>query len=432
MASLTKRNHIYYLRWREGKTPKLLSLRTTSYQVAQEKRRQFESARAQGADNPLPTRTPIPDVLEAYVQHIRAIKTPKSAQTDIYYLREAFGPCCEALTITRRHHPRNNPRNSPRNSPRNTPRNNSPVDDRPAPRDPPRRSTVDKRKTMPRLEATAFELITPAQIGALIDFLVRDRGLKPKTANHYRSIIRRLFNWAAESHGVRLPGNTNPATKVRPYKERAPEIRYLSLPQIDEQLDALRFKPTLQTMVAVLIYAGLRREELMWLTHDDVILSRRGGGHGLIRVQAKTVQLPDGPRSWQPKTRVNRAVPISAALRVHLDRYTAMAQPFTPDARSAGGWFFPSPEGMLWDPDNFSGRFLKQANRDAGLPWTCLDYRHTFGSQLAQKGVSLYKISTLMGNSPEICRRHYASLVPEAMCEEVEFNTPAGLRLATG
>ena len=37
------------------------------------------------------------------------------------------------------------------------------------------------------------------------------------------------------------------------------------------------------------------------------------------------------------------------------------------------------------------------------------------------KGESLYKIATLMGNSPEICRRHYAALVPEALTETVEF-----------
>jgi integrase len=66
---------------------------------------------------------------------------------------------------------------------------------------------------------------------------------------------------------------------------------------------------------------------------------------------------------------------------------------------------------------------LRKANRAAGLDWTCLDYRHTFGSLLAQKGVSLYKISTLMGNSPEICRRHYAALIPEAMTVEVDFST---------
>ena len=61
-----------------------------------------------------------------------------------------------------------------------------------------------------------------------------------------------------------------------------------------------------------------------------------------------------------------------------------------------------------------------------------MDFRHTFGSQLAQKGESLYKISELMGNSPEICRRHYAALTPERMRDTVEFEqrpTPPTLRL---
>jgi hypothetical protein len=56
---------------------------------------------------------------------------------------------------------------------------------------------------------------------------------------------------------------------------------------------------------------------------------------------------------------------------------------------------------------------LRAANQKAGLSRTCVDCRHTLGSQLAMKGESLYKIATLMGNSPEICRRRYAALVPE-------------------
>ena len=31
------------------------------------------------------------------------------------------------------------------------------------------------------------------------------------------------------------------------------------------------------------------------------------------------------------------------------------------------------------------------------------------------------EIATLMGNSPDICRRHYAALIPEAMHDVVEF-----------
>ena len=60
------------------------------------------------------------------------------------------------------------------------------------------------------------------------------------------------------------------------------------------------------------------------------------------------------------------------------------------------------------------------------LDWSCLDFRHTFGSHLAQKGESLYKISALMGNSPEICRKHYAALIPEKMSDVVEFHQNGG------
>eukprot|EP00752_Nemacystus_decipiens_P015900 g14208.t1 len=259
MASLTKINNTYYLRYRVGKTPKKVSLRTKSLQIAKEKKRQFESAQLRGNDNPLPTRTPIPRVLTDYVQHIRATKSLKSAQNDIYYLREMFGPCCEALTITSR-----------------TPSVKA--------RKKKSRSKIDGRKNLPIIEASCFEAITTAQIADFIGFKVRDQGLKPKTANHYRSILRRVFNWADQERGIKLPNQVNPAAKVRPYKEQAPQIRYLTLTQIEEQLFALRFKPQLQTMVAMLIYAGLRREELLWLTLDDVSFSKRQGGHGLIHV----------------------------------------------------------------------------------------------------------------------------------------------------
>jgi len=42
----------------------------------------------------------------------------------------------------------------------------------------------------------------------------------------------------------------------------------------------------------------------------------------------------------------------------------------------------------------------------------------------AMRRESLYKIATLMGNSPEICRRHYAALVPNELTGSVEFGQP--------
>jgi integrase len=382
MASLKKRGKTYYAQYYVGKNQRRVCLNTESLQIAKERIRKLESAQFRGGDNPLPSKTPLPEILQRYAEHIRTIKTAKSAQTDIYYLRMMFGEVCPALKV-----------NSRKRSVRTLKR-------------PPKKEGQDRRCKMSVIEVAHLEQITTVDVSNFISSHVRSRGLAPKTANRYREIINRVFNWAMDEQGVRVPGGVNPVAKVAKYKEHAPQIRFLSMGQIEEQLRTLEDQPLLQTQVAMYIYGGLRREETLWLTMHDIDLD--AGPNGMIRIQAKTVQ----GEHWEPKTKVNRAVPISSALRGYMERYRPMLAP--------GKWFFPSPKGRHYDPDNFS-RDLRNANQKASLKWTCLDYRHTFGSQLAMKGESLYKISALMGNSPEICRRHYAALIPETMADSVEF-----------
>jgi len=410
MASLLKRGKKYYAQYYLGGKPRRVSLATESLQLAKEKLRQLESSLARGEDSPLPTKTRLPDILDEYVRHIRAVKTAKSAQTDIYYLREAFGEICGELTCTSRKRTE-------------------------AARKCKLLPGIDNRRRLQRIEANHMEEIGAAQVSRFIADIVQARGLAPKTANRYREILCRLFNWAMKERGVQMPGDKNPVASVSRYKEHAPKIRFLTLPQIDEQLAALapvkqeepagkvvqlhtdtkgraRLRRQIRTMVAMYIYAGLRREEALWLQMSDIDL--RAGQYGMIRIQAKEV---DG-ETWEPKTKVNRAVPISSSLRQYLDAYRPLA--------TQGNWLFPSPEGHRYDPDNFS-QALRVLQNEAGLVWGCLDFRHTFGSHLAMKGESLYKISTLMGNSPEICRRHYAALIPEAMVDTVEFSRHIGM-----
>lgn len=382
MAGLIKRGNIFYVQWYVGKKDKRRSLRTDRVQIAKEKLRQFESARIRGEDLPLPTRTNVNEIITRYVEHVRTVKTAKSAQTDIYYLRQVFGPICTALEI-----------NSRKASVR-------------AMKKPPKFGQ-DRRFKISTLDVSYLEEITTANIANFISAHVRSRGLAPKTANRYREVLHTFFSWAISEQGVRMPGNENPVSKVSKYKEHAPKIRFLTLTQVEEQLRILEKNQLLQTMVEMLIYAGLRREELLWLTFDDVDL--KVGDLGMIRIRAKTIT----GEFWQSKTKQNRAVPISSDLRYYLDKYVPKL--------TAEKWFFASPQGKRYDPDNFS-RDLRNTNKKAGIQWTCLDFRHTFGSHLAMKGESLYKISALMGNSPEICRRHYAALIPEALTDSVEFS----------
>jgi len=269
MASLKKRNKNYCIQYYVGKKQKRISLGTSTLQLAKEKLRQFESAQLRGYDNPLPTKTPLSDIVDKYVKHIRNIKTEKSAQTDVYYLRSMFGAICPGLEITSR-------KTSEK-----------------AKKRPPRKGN-DRRLKDGVIEASYLEQITTPNISDFIAHQVRSRGLKPKTANRYREIMSRLFNWAMDEAGVKMPGDTNPASKVSKYKEHAPVIRFLNLELINSQLIALNDKVQHQTMVAMLIYAGLRREELLWLTLGDIDL--KSGVHGVIRIQAKTI---DG-QFWEP------------------------------------------------------------------------------------------------------------------------------------
>ena len=375
-SSLKKRSGIYYLHYFENGMRKRMSLHTNSYRLAQEKQRQFDSARVRGEDTTLSTRTLLTTILPAYIHHMRVRYTANGFNADLSSLRGMFGPVCPELEHGRRSSNK-------------------------------LRVTVDGRLREPFIVATYLEQITTAQISEFILERVSRHGLQPKTANRYRELMQRLLNWAVQERGVRMPGGINPATKVKRYAERAPQIRFLNKEQIKAQLQAVEKYPMLRAMVAMLIYAGLRREEALWLTQDDVDFS--AGNQGVIRVQSKTV---DGV-FWEPKTKRNRIVPISKALRHYLDEYVPPQVP--------GNWFFSTPKGCRWHPDNFS-QYLREINQAAGLKWGCLDFRHTFGSQLAMKGESLYKISAIMGNSPEICRKHYAALLPESLLQSVEFD----------
>ncbi len=94
MASLKQRGKTYYAQYYVGQKQKRINLQTTNRQVAKEKLRQLESDLMRGDEVNLPTRTLLSDILNRYVEHIRTFKTPKSAQTDVYYFKQMFGPIC--------------------------------------------------------------------------------------------------------------------------------------------------------------------------------------------------------------------------------------------------------------------------------------------------------------------------------------------------
>ena len=377
MASIYRRGKVWWIKYHVKGSRVQRSLHTTSERVARTRRSKLEDDLATNGLI-MPSETPLEPFLEDFCQHLKTIRTPKSYKNDLSYLRIFFGPVCRSLLP-------GNTCNTSKMLRKESPRLQEPLKGR-------------------HIKVGLLEEVTSEIVSRFITRRVREDGISPKTANRLREVLHRMFAYALKEKGYRGDDGTrfNPVDNVERRKENAPNIRFLNLNEIMEQLYVLKNHSTLEAIVATLIYAGLRRSEALWLTVDDVDLRQR-----LIYVRARNV---DG-EYWQPKTKRNRVVPISSALLEILSGYSP---------RREQPWCFPSPKGKRWDPDNFSEK-LRKINREQGLEWSCLDFRHTFGSHLAQKGESLYKIAELMGNSPEICRKHYAALVPEKMHDVVEF-----------
>lgn len=375
MAHLFQRGKkkIWYAKFYWNGSQILRSLKTTNFRIARDKAKildagldlhDYENGVIAPANNTPSSRIPMSEAIEDFCRHLRDIQTKNSYESEISRLRKMFGPICSSLEYNIR--PRSNER--------------------------------------PPIEIDHLHELTLSVIRKCFESRHRHK-VSPSTELRNRAILHKLFEWASKHYGFRStddPRYPNPVDAIKRPVLKAPVIKFLEKGDIKKQLEALIDRPQLQVMVAVCIYAGLRREEVVWLMCADIDLERK-----LIYVRAKTIH----GIFWQPKTKKNRAVPISQDLLKILNTY---------NPGEDGVWYFPSSNGNRWHPDTFS-HHLANINDKANLDWTCLDFRHTFGSQLAKRGVSLYKISEMMGNSPEICRRHYAAIRTEHLHEDVEF-----------
>lgn len=200
---------------------------------------------------------------------------------------------------------------------------------------------------------------------------------KPSTRNRMLAACRRFYGWAVQRGYV----DRNPFDGISQLNEtKTDDIVYCTR---DERSEILEAADAYGDGVAVWMafYAGMRRGEIWQATWEDVSLERRR-----IRTRGKT-----GPR----------VIPLA-------DRLVRVLQ-----QRGKSGKFI-VPRECTWQ--HCANRCVERLRSDTSdipnkrIRWNA--WRHTFGSLLAQDGVSIDKISAWMGNTPEVCRRHYARFVP--------------------
>ena len=241
---------------------------------------------------------------------------------------------------------------------------------------------------------TTLADVKVAAVGKLIESLPVGR----TTKRHHREAFHALFEFAMKygyftAVNFRYP---NPMSALPTWHEKNRRIVFLKKAEADHLLEVLSPNPSVQIAVAIMIFAGLRRAEALWLTKSSVDPSLR-----FLSIVNKMDEEKDLESSLKTG---ERAVQISPSLKALLEPYLSGL---------ASDWIVPSPTGLQWHGDNFGCKhrtLLKNHN----LTHTCLHYRHTYATDRAREGWSLFKIAKSMGNSVAVCEQYYAAYVDPA------------------
>lgn len=240
-------------------------------------------------------------------------------------------------------------------------------------------------------ETFSLAAVTPVDIRRYRQHLLETERLMASTVNRRLAAIARLMGWAMTTGQIAA----NPSDGVRTVKQAPNPPRWLTKKEQyalertierDLQLSKLRYPKRWLTrrrdasLVQFLFNTGLRLRELTAVHLDDVTLTERRG-QVLVR---------------QGKGHKQRKVPLNAearrALRAWLD--------VRPASNSPCVWVAVEED----DSDGLSERgvqhILTRYAQDAGLAdLTPHVARHTFAKNLANSGVGLEMIASLLGHS---------------------------------
>lgn len=259
--------------------------------------------------------------------------------------------------------------------------------------------------------------ITPAKVCEFFDALAdmpnrkykdEKRKLSNATRNRARNALRGFFGWMRKMRY--RPGTWNPLDGVGLLREEAPADGIVVW-EGDEIDFLLKAADMLRDGVAVwvAVHAGLRRSEIARLRWQDV---------------TETCLV-----IYKSKTGTPRQVPISSVLAERLAREPRVGPRVVPWPEKFHGWaaaardilaiHLPKKMRSITDEEKGDEKRKKRLDELRSLPekhpekfgWN--PFRHTFASRHAQVGRPIDLIAAWLGDSPTVCRRHYARFVPK-------------------
>lgn len=203
-------------------------------------------------------------------------------------------------------------------------------------------------------------------------------------------VLSAIFNLAIRDKIVRK----NPVAEVKKYRGDNKRIRYL-LPEEEARLLAqcVGERAHLRSIIILAVHTGLRRGEILKLKKSDVDFFR------------KVLHVRD------TKNGKDRLVQLNSVARAELLKL----------AKQAGthDYLFQNPKTQTYVKD-IKHAFQKAREKAKLTNFRFHDLRHTFGSRLAELGVSAFTIMELMGHSDLRMTERYVHAFDSRKREAVE------------
>lgn len=231
------------------------------------------------------------------------------------------------------------------------------------------------------------------------------RALGKATMTSYLIVVKAFCNWAKEEGFM-----TNDPIKHLNRHTRVTVTRINDFHSLKEReaLLSTEAKPHIELLGLLGYLQGLREQEMLAMTPKWIWISE-DWEHGSISVIDTVVTRTDGTVfTWSPKGKRRRVIPMHKRLIEFFRKHPPK-----------GPWVV-RPDKELWPVDDkiskrYDARkaFQNWAKR-AGVARTNFHImRHTFGTQLAIKGVPLVEIAALLGDTLIVAQSNYAGYCPK-------------------
>ncbi|MEA4857079.1 MAG: tyrosine-type recombinase/integrase [Solidesulfovibrio sp.] len=259
-----------------------------------------------------------------------------------------------------------------------------------------------RKRILPLFADRPAATITRTDVEAFRDSLADTGRLSPMTIKHHLVVLRRVYNWASATPVTDEPDRMlfegrNPVVGIRMPLIDNERIRFLTREEADRLLEAATERlPELHDIILLALLTGMRRQEVLGLTWQDVDMVNR-----LITIPAGLT-----------RTKRSRKVFLD-------DEMSAMLQLRREHAQTP--FVFPGLSHGHRGEDQVTRQFdalvnaigLNDGVTDAKHKVVFHTLRHTFASWLAQAGADMHHLMELTGHKSLSMLQRYAHLMPE-------------------